>query len=217
MQLAIFDLSLLLLFCANPACDTANTMSEQSIKALSTHLEGPCLNFYQTEGTSLLQWPENLDSNAIYTKLRNRRCYMMKSTRNTEEHRMGLYISEFQNMLTNQCQTCSIHGPLTGIEDHNLKCAGNCFITHTQLYICPACENGEKRHVEMVLHLEAMLEGLSGAKPRDTSAMVAVENEHSITHVKRIVFVPSHWSGGRFFGFCSFCSRFEFVWRCVAI
>ena len=116
----------------------------------------------------------------------------MKSTRNTEEHRMELYISEFQNILTNQCQTCSIRGPLPGIEDHNLKCAGNCFITHTQLYICPACENGEKRHVEMVLHLEAMLEGLSKAKPRDTSAMVAIEVKADHTNVKRVVFVPSH-------------------------
>ena len=121
----------------------------------------------------------------------------MKSTRNSEEHRMGLYRNEFQNLLTNQCQTCSIRGPLPGKEDHSLKCAGNCFITHTQLYICPACESGEKRHVEMVSHLEAILEGLSRAKPRDTSAMVAVENEHSVTNVKRIVFVPSHWQDNR--------------------
>ena len=46
--------------------------------------------------------------------------------------------------------------------------------------------------MEMVLHFEAVLAGLSKAKPRDTSAMVAVESEHSVTHVTRIVFVPSH-------------------------
>ena len=197
MQLAVFDLSILLLFCANPACDAVNTLGEQSLRALCTHIEGPCLDFYQNKGTSLLQWAENLDPNSIYTKLRNRRCYLMKSTRNTEEHRMGLYRNEFENLLTNQCQTCSIRGPLLGIEDHNLKWIGNCFITNTPLYMCPACENGEERHMEMVSHLEAMLEGFSKAKPRDTSAMVLVENEHSITHVKRIMFVPSHLQDNR--------------------
>ena len=116
----------------------------------------------------------------------------MKSTRNTEDRRMSLYTNDFQNMLTKQCQTCSIRGPLLGEEEHNLKCTGNCFVTNIQLYICAACENGEKRHMEMVHHLEAMLEGLSKAKPRDTSAMVAVENEHPLTHVKRVLFVPFH-------------------------
>ena len=119
----------------------------------------------------------------------------MKSTRKTEDRRMSLYTNDFQNMLTKQCQTCSIRGPLLGEEEHNLKCTGNCFVTNIQLYICAACENGEKRHMEMVHHLEAMLEGLSKAKPRDTSAMVAVENEHPITHVKRVLFVPFHVLG----------------------
>ena len=110
----------------------------------------------------------------------------MKSTRNTEDRRMGLYQNEFQTMLTNQCRICSIKGPLLDIENHNLKCVGNCFATHTQLYVCPACDCAEKKHMEMVMNVGAMLEGLSKAKPGDTPAVVAVEDEHPQTHFKRI-------------------------------
>ena len=198
MELAVFDLSILLLFCANPACDTANRMGEQSLQVICAHIGGMCLNFYQTKGMSLLQWPENLNLNSIYTKLSDRTKHLMKSTRNTEDRRMGLYKSEFETTLTNQCRICLIQGPLLGIEGHNLKHAGNCFATHTQLYVCPACNSGQKRHMEMVLHVVDMLEGLSKAKPRDTSAMVAVEDEHPVTHVKRIVFLPSHLQGTGF-------------------
>ena len=65
------------------------------------------------------------------------------------------------------------------------KCVGNCFATHTQLYVCPACDCAEKKHMEMVMNVGAMLEGLSKAKPGDTPAVVAVEDEHPQTHFKR--------------------------------
>ena len=189
-RLAVFDLSILLLFCSNPACDPANRVGEHSLKALCTHIQGPCLNFYQTEGTFLLKWPENLDPDSIYAKLNNRRKHLLKFTRDTEESRMDLYKEEFNNNLTLHCQTCFIQGPIPGIQDHNIEWVGN-----TQLHMCTACLSGDESHIEMVAHVGAKLEDFSKAKPADNTAMVAVEVEHPQTHVKRVVFVPSHLQG----------------------
>ena len=115
----------------------------------------------------------------------------MKSTRNTEARRMDLYKNEYQTMLNNHCSLCFIPGPLPGNDNHNLKLVGH----DRQLYSCPACQQGQKRHVEMVGHVREMLEDLGKAKPEQHMAMVALNVENPVTHVKRVVIAPSHMQG----------------------
>ena len=186
----MFDLSLLLFFCANPACDYVNKNPRHSFNALCTHIDDSCIIFYQKEGNSLLQWDEQIDSDEIHDKLRNRRHHLMKSTRNTEARRMDLYKNEYQTMLNNHCSLCFISGPLPGHDNHKL--VGHCFSTDRQSYTCPACQQGENRHVEMIGNVREMLEDLGKATPRQHMAMVALNVENPVTHVKRVVIAPSH-------------------------
>ena len=192
VELAVFDLSILLFFCANPACDHVTKKCRHNFKALCEHIRDSCINFYQNEGTWILEWEENLDPGEIYEKLLNRRRHLMKSQRNTEEHRMETYKAEYQTMLNNHCRTCFISGPIPGIQNHDLKLVGKCYATNTEQYGCPACLQGEKRHFELVGHMQEMIERLGKAKPNESMAMVALQVENAETNEKRVVFVPSH-------------------------
>ena len=194
-QLAVFDLATLLFFCPNPACNTALAHQGQATKdarAMSGHIRGPCLQFYQSEGESLLKWPEDLDPDTICKKLSNRRCHLRRSTKT----RMHAYKEEFSASLTDQCQMCLIKGPLCGLQQHELQVVGGtAFMADSKVYKCSACLRREEKHMDMIHHFEAKVQGLSIARPEDTTALVAVEVEHPQTHGRRVVFVPSQLKG----------------------
>ena len=198
VELAVFDLGNLLFFCPNPACPDDGLVTTtkgkvlQDARAMSQHIRGSCLEFYQRAGTSLFRWPKDLNPDSIITKLKNRRRELRRSMRNTEEQRMDAYKEEFNALLEKQCQMCLIRGPLSGHEKHDLHLVeGTVGMPDSKVYMCSACLRGEEKQMDIIHNYLAKVQDLSVAKPGDTAAMVAVEVEHPQTHAKRVVFVPS--------------------------
>ena len=198
-QLAVFDLAIVLFFCPNPACTIAITHqgnARKDVRAMSGHIRGPCLPFYQNEGVSLLNWPRDLEPDAICTKLNNRRSHLRKSMTKTEEWRMKSYMEEVTKQLEENCRCCLINGPLFGHQQHKLVVVdGTWHNANSKVHECLPCNRREEKQMEMIGNFRANVEDLSNAKPGDTTALVAVEVEHPHTHAKRVVFVPSQLKG----------------------
>ena len=193
-RLAVFDLTILLSLCCNPSCNiriSNKVNSKQAAEALSKHLKGPCLNFYQNEGACLCGWPKELDMQGVISKLIKRRGVLRKSEKHsTEEKRVGRYQSEFDEMLTRECCNCLVRGPFLGQRKHDLECIGYCPTTNRPQWICWACKNQEEDHMEMVDQARVRMEALSKGKPEDSAALIAVEVEQPDKNSKRVVFLP---------------------------
>ena len=173
-DLAVFDLSNLLSFCPNPECDTqlpTETRGDQGARA--RHVRGNCLGFYQIEGANLLGWSPNLDPDTILKKLENRRSYLRKQLRNTEEKRIQAFEVEMGRMMRGTCATCNVEGPLPGQNTHKLVVTGG---THDSLeFHCLGCFRQEENHMQMVQGFHERLHLLSFGKPGDAEmAIVAV-------------------------------------------
>ena len=175
-DLAVFDLSNILSFCPNPACDTElPTETRDDQRARARHVRGNCLRFYQIEGANLLRWSPNLDSDTILKKLENRRSYLRKHLSNTEEKRMQAFEEERGRMRYGTCATCNIQGPLPGQELHKLVVTGG--TVNSPEFQCLGCYNQEDKHMEMVQNFYEKLHLLSFGKPGDIdTAMVAVRS-----------------------------------------
>ena len=175
-DLAVFDLSNILSFCPNPACDTElprETRDDQ--RARARHVRGNCLGFYQIEGANLLGWSPNLDPDTILKKLENRREYLRKHVSNTEEKRVQAFEEEWDRMRLGTCATCNIQGPLSGQEMHKLVVTGG--TVDSPEFKCLSCYNQVDKHMEMVQNFHEKLHLLSFEKPGDIdTAMVAVRS-----------------------------------------
>ena len=192
-DLAVFDLSNILSFCPNPACDTElPTETRDDQRARARHVRGNCLRFYQIEGANLLRWSPNLDSDTILKKLENRRSYLRKHLSNTEEKRMQAFEEERGRMRYGTCATCNIQGPLPGQELHKLVVTGG--TVNSPEFQCLGCYNQEDKHMEMVQNFYEKLHLLSFGKPGDIdTAMVfclGTQPSHLLRELNTGVFHP---------------------------
>ena len=189
-RLAIFDLGILLSFCPNPLC--SKRLSDEGV---TKHARGDCLQFYQSEGESLYKWDRNLTSGSLAAKWRNRKSWLKKCVREEAENKLCNYLNSLAMILTKVCSNCCVQGPLLGIKEHELEIAGWNDISNRPLWLCGSCRDQSEKHLEMVRLAEERVTLLSKARPKEESALRAVEIEDSISLTSRVVFMPADLAG----------------------
>ena len=189
-RLAIFDLGILLSFCPNPHCSKSLTG-----KGVTKHARGTCLQFYQREGESLYKWDRNLTSDSVAVKWRDRKSWLNKCARKAAENKLCNYLSSVAIQLTKVCSNCCVQGPLLGIKEHELEIAGWNEISNKPLWLCGSCKNQNEKHLEMIRFAEERVALLSKARPKEESALKAIEIEDPVRNTSRVVFMPADVAG----------------------
>ena len=113
-HLSIFDLGLVRDFCTNPSCSS-------EWKDLAQHLRGPCINYYQREGSLIFNgWKENESPKDIYVKLKSRREYV-KALVEAHQGRVQNYNKDMDEMLRIVCSRCRLQGPFLDRTEHKME------------------------------------------------------------------------------------------------
>ena len=181
-RLALFDLGLLCRFCPNPDCE--GSLGSEGLKQ---HLQGACLLFFQTEGTLLFKWSQNLTVAAIQEKLKNRKSDLKKFV--GHEQGVGAYRKDLASVLKFVCHKCSIQGPLLESEVHKIWGAGRSMTTNAPLWECTKCRGGDEVHQEMVmLAVQRVMKLGSSTECDDTLTKIVVEDQDE---KQRVVFIPA--------------------------
>ena len=181
-RLAIFDLGLVRDFCINPSCSS-------KWEDLSNHLHGPCIDFYQREGTlHFSTWKENDSVKDIYVKLKNRR-YRVKTLFEAHQGRVQIYTKEMDNMLRIVCRNCGLQGPFLKKADHNMVCIGT-GITENELPVweCGECQSEQRQDMQVqAARLQEV--GSPGQEIDDTMKPVRIEDDSN--GCSRVVYIPA--------------------------
>ena len=178
-DLAMFDLSLMIPICANPAC--VGSLYQEGVMR---HLQGACLRYYQNEGEKLFQWNSALDKTSVYERLKKRKSWLKNLLKDG-----GKYEEEIVNILRMECRRCKIRGPLLDDKKHKMCASDIDQTTGGLLWECSRCTKGDERHEEMVLHaIEKAAELGAPIDSDDSMKMVVVEDDQQR---QRVVFVPA--------------------------
>ena len=179
-DLAVFDLSLMISICANPAC--VGSLHQEGVVR---HLQGACLQFYQDVGEKLFQWDSVNDKTSVYDKLRKRKSWLKNLLKDG-----GKYEEDFAKVLRMECRNCKIRGPLLDDSEHKMCAVDTDQMTGGLLWECSRCGKGDERLGEMVLHaIEKAAELGAPIESDDSMKMVVVEDKQH--HCQRVVFIPS--------------------------
>ena len=183
-RLAVFDLGLVCMFCANPRCGESFENER-----FAQHLAGHCLEFYQNEVSRLLNWTQHLSLASIADKLKARKSYILKGFKGNVRCAQS-FQQELGEVLRFMCSKCSLQGPLLDSKMHNIWGAGVSLTTGDPLWECARCRGNDETHQELVEHaIERVVELGSATELDDNLKKVVVEDP--ITQKKRVVFVPT--------------------------
>ena len=181
-RLAVFDLGLVCMFCANPRCGES-----LENERLAQHLERHCLEFYQTEVSQVLNWTQNLNLVSVVDKLKFRKS-RLKNFKGNVRCTQGLQ-QELAEVLRFVCSKCSLQGPLLDSGVHQIWGAGVNLTTGGPLWECARCRGNDETHQGLVEHaIERVVELGSATELDDNLKKVVVDDP--VKQKKRVVFVP---------------------------
>ena len=177
IDLAVFELGLVTLFCPNPTC--LGSLQKDGFKR---HVQSGCLEFYQEEGKKLYQWDRGLGAALLCTKIWKRRGWLKNIVKEA-----GTYEENLAKALKIACVICKIRGPLLNANEHKL------FISHMpggMQWLCSKCRKGDEGLDEIVLNaVETAKELGTPAEYDDTMKKIVVGDQCNDN--QRVVFVPA--------------------------
>ena len=180
---AVFDLGLVCMFCVNPKCG-----GSLENEGLAQHLGGPCLDFYQTEVSQVLNWTQHLSLASFLDKLKFRKSWVKNYKGNVRCVQSSQ--QELAYVLRFVCSKCSLQGPLLDSRVHTIWGAGVSLNADEPLWECVECRGSDEIHQDLVEHaVERVVELGSATEFDDSLKKVVVQGPGN--ERQRVVFVPA--------------------------
>jgi hypothetical protein len=182
LRKTIFDLSLLLHFCPNPAC----SMTENG-GGPAEHFDGLCSQYITDEAVAVYGWKTDVGKARFKGSLKRKATYLRQVSKEQQSAGPGMFRQELSTVLKSTCCTCFIQGPLLNVKDHKMvECLGSSPVLW-QCHKCNECRDERQDIIrDAVRHME-----MYGGSTNEGVTLKPVKVEDENEEQESIIFMPA--------------------------
>ena len=182
LRKTLFDLSLLLHFCPNPAC----SMTEDG-GGPAEHLDGLCSQFITTEAVAVYRWKEDVARARFKGSLKRKATYLQQVSKQQQSAGPSVYRQELSTLLKMTCCTCFVQGPLLDAKDHKLvECLGSSPV----LWQCHKCNESQDERQDILMDAVRRMKTYGGSTSEGVT-LKPVRVDDGNGQQESIIFMPA--------------------------